>query len=219
MSASAPAVRVDRLQLRAVRSPRGRNARWDCLLSDAILTWPLPMIGSGWCVFAGPVLCFWKFIRHPQAQRLRGDVDSYLSARGSRDLVRAAHQELTRAWWESRDNYALFVSQFVIDEASAGDVGAASRCLDALQSIPLLDVTNDVVFLAARLVRDGGIPRQAQVDALHVASSTVHGMDYLLTWNCKHIANASLRRRIEAICKAAGYQPPIICTPFESPKD
>lgn len=144
---------------------------------------------------------------------------SYLSARGSRDLVRAAHQEVTRAWWESRDNYAMFVSQFVIDEASAGDVGAASRRLDALQSIPLLDVTNDVVFLAARLVRDGGIPPQARVDALHVASSTVHGMDYLLTWNCKHIANASLRRRIEAICKAAGYQPPIICTPFELPKD
>ena len=144
---------------------------------------------------------------------------SYLTSLGSRDLVRAAHQELTRSWWESRDSYALFASQLVIDEASAGDLAAASRLLEALHEIPLLALTEEVTMLATRLVRDGGLPAKARIDAFHVACATAHGIDYLLTWNCKHIANASLRGKIESICKAAGYQPPIICTPFELPKD
>lgn len=144
---------------------------------------------------------------------------SYLTAFGSRDLVLAAHQELTRGWWESRDTFRLFASQVVIEEASAGDVGAASRRLDALRDIPLLNLTDDALQLASRLVRDGGLPQKARLDAFHVAIATVHGMDYLLTWNCKHIANATLRGKIENICKAAGYQPAIICTPFELPKD
>lgn len=144
---------------------------------------------------------------------------SYLTAFGSRDLVLAAHQELTRGWWESRNDFGLFASQVVIEEASAGDVGAANRRLDALRDIPLLNVTDDAVMLATGLVRDGGLPQKARLDAFHVAIATVHGIDYLLTWNCKHIANAALRGKIENICKAAGYQPPVICTPFELPKD
>jgi hypothetical protein len=144
---------------------------------------------------------------------------SYLTALSSRDVVMVAHQELTRVWWASRGDFALFASRFVTDEASAGDVTAARRRLDALHGIPLLGITDDVIQLAARLVADGGLPAKARVDALHVAVSTVHGMDYLLTWNCKHIANASLRGRIEAICKSSGFIPPVICTPFELPKD
>lgn len=144
---------------------------------------------------------------------------SYLTALGSRDLVQAAHQEVTRSWWDSRDEFALYVSQIVIDEASAGDVRAAGRRLDALDKIPLLDVTDEVAVLASRLVRDGGLPKKAQIDAFHVSVATVHGVDYLLTWNCKHIANASLRGKIESISRAAGYQPTTICTPFELPKD
>lgn len=150
---------------------------------------------------------------------LETSIVSYLTALGSRDLVRAAHQELTRSWWESRDNYALFASQLVIDEASAGDLTAANRRLEALSGIPLVGLTEEVTMLAMRLVRDGGVPAKAQVDAFHMASATAHGIDYLLTWNCKHIANASLRGKIESICKAAGYQPSTICTPFELPKD
>lgn len=144
---------------------------------------------------------------------------SYLTAFGSRDLVLAAHQELTRDWWESRNDFGLFASQVVIEEASAGDAGAASRRLEALRGVPLLNVTDDASLLATSLVRDGGLPPKARLDAFHVAIATVHGIDYLLTWNCKHIANAALRGKIENICKAAGYQPPIICTPFELPRD
>jgi hypothetical protein len=101
----------------------------------------------------------------------------------------------------------------------AGDVRAAGRRLAALESIPLLDVTDEAVLLAGRLVRDGGLPQKAYVDAFHVSIATVHGVDYLLTWNCKHIANASLRGKVEAISRAAGYQPTTIFTPFEMPKD
>ncbi len=110
-------------------------------------------------------------------------------------------------------------SQVVIEEASAGDVRAASRRLAALDNMPLLDVTDEAAALASRLVRDGGLPEKAMLDAFHVSIATVHGVDYLLTWNCKHIANASLRGKIEAISRAAGYEPTTICTPFELPKD
>src|SRR5690606_3967617 len=141
------------------------------------------------------------------------------TALGSRDLVLAAHQEVTRNWWDSRADFALYASQVVIEEASAGDVRAASRRLEALDNMPLLDVTDEAAALASRLVRDGGLPEKAMLDAFHVSIATVHGVDYLLTWNCKHIANASLRGKIEAISRAAGYEPTIICTPFELPKD
>ena len=144
---------------------------------------------------------------------------SYLTAVASRDVVLLAHQELTRTWWAARDEFSVFASRFVHDEASAGDASAAQRRLDALRGIPLLGITEDAIHLASRLVSDGGLPAKARVDALHVAVATVHGMDYLLTWNCNHIANASLRSKIEAICKASGFLPPVICTPLELPKD
>ncbi len=146
-------------------------------------------------------------------------VVSYLTAVGSRDLVMAAHQEVTRSWWASRADFTLFASQFVVDEASGGDANAAARRVEALRGIPLLDITDDTMSLAARLIDGGGLPAKARVDALHVAIATVHGMDYLLSWNCKHIANAALRTKIENICRASGFQPPVICTPFELPKD
>lgn len=144
---------------------------------------------------------------------------SYLTAVGSRDLVHAAHQQLTRSWWDSRGDFTLVASQAVIEEASAGDPGAAARRLDALRGIPLLNLSDQAVQLATSLIRDGGLPPKARVDAFHVAIATVHGVDYLLTWNCRHIANASLRGKIESICRAARYQPPVICTPLELPKD
>lgn len=142
-------------------------------------------------------------------------VVSYLTAQGSRDLVLAAHQEVTRAWWASRASFDVYVSQFVLDEASAGDSEAAGRRLEALRGMPLLDVSTEVIGLAGRLLTEGGMPAKARLDALHVATAAVHGMDYLLSWNCKHIANAMLRSRIESICRTAGFEPPVICTPLE----
>lgn len=140
---------------------------------------------------------------------------SYLTARPSRDLVRAAHQEVTCEWWTGRETYELFISQLVLDEASAGDPGAAALRLLALRDLPLLELTPEAVALAQQLVRRAALPPKAAGDALHIALTAVHGVDYLLTWNCTHIANATMRPKIEAICRGAGFEPPVICTPLE----
>ena len=113
----------------------------------------------------------------------------------------------------------LFISQFVLDETAAGDAQAASKRLEVLRGVPLLEVTEHAILLASDLVFGGGLPANARVDALHVAVATVHGMNFLLTWNCKHIANAATRHVIEDLCRAAGFEPPIICTPLELARD
>ena len=147
---------------------------------------------------------------------LETSIISYFTSRPSRDLIIAAHQQITHDWWENhRHNFDLYVSQLVIEEAEAGDEVAAQRRLRALSGIPLLSLTEESVHLAEKLVRDGPIPPKAVVDAFHIAVATFHGMDYLLTWNFKHIANAVMRSGIEQICRMAGYEPPIICTPQE----
>jgi predicted nucleic acid-binding protein len=144
---------------------------------------------------------------------------SYLTASPSRDLVLAAHQQVTRDWWSARDIFELYVSQFVVDEASAGDADAAERRVAALQGLVLLELTSDATMLAGELVRRGGLPAKAKIDALHIALASVHGLDYLVSWNCAHIANATMRGRIEGICREAGFDPPIICTPIELVKE
>jgi predicted nucleic acid-binding protein len=147
---------------------------------------------------------------------LETSIISYLTARPSRDLVVAANQQLTQDWWQTRrQNFDLFISQLVIQEASAGDENAAQRRLQVIADIPLLKLNKDVAELAEKLVRGGVIPQKAVEDAFHIAIATIHGMDYLLTWNFKHIANAMMRYRIESLCRNEGYQPPIICTPQE----
>ena len=147
---------------------------------------------------------------------LETTIVSYLTAWPSRDLITVADQEITRRWWEShQDDFDLYVSQAVVEEASAGDLDAAKRRREALEGIPQLATTNEVNLLARALVNQVALPPRAQTDALHIALSAVHGMNYLVTWNCTHIANATLRLRIEAVCRAAGFEPPIICTPRE----
>jgi hypothetical protein len=146
-------------------------------------------------------------------------VVSYLAALPSRDLVLAAHQQVTRDWWSTRDAFELFVSQLVLDEAVAGDTAAAELRVAALRDLVLLDLTHDATLLAAELIRGGGVPEKARIDALHIAVASVHGMDYLVSWNCTHIANATMRGRIEAICRGAGFDPPVICTPLELVKE
>ena len=142
---------------------------------------------------------------------------SYLSARPSRDVVIAAHQALTRRWWRGRRGYGLFVSQLVADEATLGDRVASARRLRALLGIPRLALSAEATQLAEELVRRGALPKKATVDAFHIAIAAAHQVDYLLTWNCKHLANATMRSTIEATCRAAGFAPPIICTPEELP--
>ncbi len=109
----------------------------------------------------------------------------------------------------------LFVSQLVATEASGGDEDAARERVAFIQGIARLRITDASGELATRLVESGAVPRTAAEDALHIAVAAVHGVDYLLTWNCKHIANATMRQAIERACREAGYEPPIICTPEE----
>jgi len=143
-------------------------------------------------------------------------IPSYLTARRSRDLIATANQELTQEWWETRrDDFYLVISEFVLREASAGDPIAASNRLAAIAGIPELNVTDEVGLLARILIEQIPIPEKAQLDAFHIAVAAVHGIDYLLTWNCTHINNAELRPIIEALCRSQGFEPPTICTPQE----
>ena len=145
---------------------------------------------------------------------------SYLAARPSRDLVLAGHQQITFQWWEERRaDFESFASEAVIHEASAGDAEAARRRLEFLGSLPLLDITDEVSSLVEKLVQQGPIPPKAVVDAVHVAVSAVYGLDYLLTWNCSHLANAAMRTRINQVCISSGYQAVVICTPEELMED
>ncbi len=147
---------------------------------------------------------------------LETTVVSYLAARPSRDIVVRAHQRLTRAWWqERRAEFDLYISPLVQREARMGIRLLARRRVRMLRGIPLLAVTPEGIALARLLVRRGPIPKRAEVDALHIATAAVHGIDYLLTWNCRHIANALMRSGIEALCRTAGFEPPIMCTPEE----
>ena len=140
---------------------------------------------------------------------------SYLTAQPSRDLIVAAHQQLTRDWWIRRDAYSLFVSQIVLEEAGRGDPEAARLPLVAIGDLPLLEVSGAAVDLASALMVEGAVPATAPLDALHIAVAAVHGMDFVLTWNFKHLANAAMRLAIEGACARHGYGPPVICTPEE----
>jgi hypothetical protein len=134
---------------------------------------------------------------------------SHLAARPSADVMRQAQQKVTQQWWRDRRfDFSLYVSQFVLDEAAAGDPKAAAERLAILNRIQLLEIAPDVEPLARRLLDDGALPPKARIDALHLAVATVNGLQYLMTWNCKHLANAALGGTIERTCRQGGYQPP-----------
>jgi predicted nucleic acid-binding protein len=146
---------------------------------------------------------------------LETSVISYAAALPSRDVVVLAHQQITTSWWAERERFELFISQAVFAEVSGGDPQAAARRLAVVSGIPVLEVTATASELAERFVQDGVLPPKALIDAVHVATAAVHGIDYLLTWNCTHIANVVIRARFERSCRAVGLQPPLICTPEE----
>jgi hypothetical protein len=124
---------------------------------------------------------------------LETTVISYLTTAPSRDIVQAAHQQITREWWERRNEFDLFVSQAVILEAGRGDSSAAARRLVAVNGVDVLEVTEDATKLAEAFLEQHALPPKAALDALHIAVAVVMGMDYVLTWNCTHIANAAIR--------------------------
>ena len=143
-------------------------------------------------------------------------VISYLTARPSNDFRAMSNQNVTLEWWElERPKFELVISEFVIAEASLGHPEAAQRRLAALLGLVELQATQAVKALGRELITRNALPAVAEIDALHVAIAAVNGIEYLLTWNCAHIANAHTRPKIEATCRALGYEPPIICTPQE----
>ncbi len=141
---------------------------------------------------------------------------SYLAARPSRDLIVAARQQMTHTWWRDRQPvFDLYVSQVVLDEARGGDPEAAQRRVALLAGLPVLDIALEVAELAAALIVRVPLPLRVGADAAHIAVAAYHGMDFLLTWNSAHIANAELRPRVEQVCRESGYRPPVLCTPDE----
>lgn len=143
-------------------------------------------------------------------------VVSYLTAWLSRDLIRAAHQQLTQEWWElRRSDFDLVVSEAVLSEAGAGDSTAAARRLDALRGFRVLEIADSAAQLADRRIARSALPEKASVDALHISIAAIHNIDYLLTWNCKHIANAEMKSAIMSVCELEGFRCPHICTPEE----
>ena len=143
-------------------------------------------------------------------------VVSYLTARHSRDVVVAAYQEITRDWWcSARDRFVLYASALVVSESRTGDPEAARARLGILGTLPLLDATGPAVELTEKLLDQGAVPRSAAEDAAHIAIAAANGIDYLVTWNFRHIANATMRSRIEDVCRRSGFGPPVICTPSE----
>ena len=126
---------------------------------------------------------------------------SYLTVRPSGNLRTAASQKETIDWWETqKSRFSLCISKVVIEEAGKGDKIAAGKRLAKLSDIEILALNDQVVTLSKSLINEGGVPQKALDDALHIAVATVHGIDYLLTWNCRHIDNAEKKPKIREIC-------------------
>ena len=141
---------------------------------------------------------------------------SYVVARPSRDVIVAGHQQTTQDWWANRrSQFECSVSQVVIDEASLGDPAEVQKRLAIIGGLPTLEVTEDAEALTQAIMAAGILPPHAFPDAAHVAVSAVHAVDYLLTWNCKHLANAQIARKIAVVCEKLSHPMPIICTPEE----
>ncbi|MBI3194328.1 MAG: type II toxin-antitoxin system VapC family toxin [Ignavibacteriae bacterium] len=147
---------------------------------------------------------------------LETTIPSYLTSTPSRDLIVAAHQQITREWWDKRkESFDIYISQVVLDEAKAGDVQAARKRLKILNGFPILEMTSIALELANELIVTRTLPAKAARDAFHIAIATVHGMDFLMTWNCAHIANAIIIQSVAKKARQYGYSLPIICTPTE----
>jgi hypothetical protein len=147
---------------------------------------------------------------------IESTIPSYVVARPARDLIQAAHQQLTRDWWDmQREQHELFTSQVVLDEIAAGERAMAERRLELMAEITLLDLTDAANALTKEILGSGLLPATADRDAAHIALATVHETDILLTWNCRHIANASIVGRLRRMVAKHDYTLPEIYTPAE----
>jgi hypothetical protein len=147
---------------------------------------------------------------------LETTIPSYLVARPSRDLMVAEHQRVTRDWWDLRRvEFELYTSELVLVEVRSGNSTLASGRLKLLEGIPVLGATPEIMEVGEDLIRRGAVPKKAARDAVHIAIATAYHCEYLLTWNCRHIANAELTRIFERVIRGHELEVPTLCTPLE----
>lgn len=147
---------------------------------------------------------------------IESTIPSYVVARPARDLLQAARQQLTRDWWDlQREQHELFSSQIVLDEIASGEDATAKQRLAVMAGIPLVRVTAAAEMLTERILESGVLPAKADRDAAHIALAKAYEMDILLSWNCRHIANAFIQSRLRRLAEAAGFILPVICPPEE----
>ena len=151
---------------------------------------------------------------------IESTIPSYVVARQARDLLQAARQQLTRDWWDlKREHHELFISQVVLDEITDGEAEMARQRLKLLRGVPLLELNVAANDLGREVLRSGLLPASADGDAAHIALATVHEMDILLTWNCRHIANVAIQQRLRRLVEQSGYTLPSLATPEEFMND
>ena len=143
-------------------------------------------------------------------------VIGYLTIRPSTNLITASNSVITQNWWDTRrENFTLYISEVVLEELARGDQEIATKRLELISELPLLAINEAVEELAQQFLIKSNLPPKASDDALHIALATVYKVDYLLTWNCKHIANAQIQKKLSQISIQSGYELPTICTPYE----
>ncbi|OIN95623.1 hypothetical protein AUJ66_08885 [Candidatus Desantisbacteria bacterium CG1_02_38_46] len=141
---------------------------------------------------------------------------SYLAARPSRDIIVQAHQQITADWWEScRQQYELYISEMVIQEIAIGNGEAVKRRQSFISSLKILNLTDEVHQLAKELAKFLRLPKRAEIDALHLGFAIEYEMDYLLTWNCSHLANGGIIGKLKEYELEGGRPVPVIVTPEE----
>ena len=147
---------------------------------------------------------------------LETSVVSYYASRSSNNVIVLAKQRITEQWWpEAVNRFEIFISEAVVEEAAAGDPEASAKRLGVLEGFAFLDIDEQVQSVSEFYVQRLAIPPKAQPDAVHLAVASVHGMDYLVTWNCKHIANGEIIKKLLKINTEMGLTTPVIVTPEE----
>jgi hypothetical protein len=147
---------------------------------------------------------------------IESSVISYLTARPSRDVVVMARQAITNSWWYNHSSkFELFISALVLQEISKGDSEASQQRLNSVENIPLLKISDEALLLAENLIAKGAVPVNSEEDALHIGIAASAGVDYLLTWNFKHINNAQTKARVESVVEEHGFACPVLCSPEE----
>lgn len=155
-----------------------------------------------------------EYVFHRPRLYLETTIPSYLTARPSQDLRKLRLQKITQRWWNSwRTQFHIHVSDSVWNEVGRGDPEAARRRIVAIDRLPELKTNDSALSLRSKFLEGGGIPLKSEEDAMHMALATVHRMEFLLTWNCAHLVNPHIARRIAAICQSENFSCPIVCTP------